>query len=268
MPLARHDFLNMPWASVDGNIRLALFRQTLQGLQHAHSHGIMHRDVAPKNLLVISTDPPRAGLCDWGKSTRSTRDIVTTLGPFDAVAPEVWTANESNPYDKSIDIWSLGYTWLNTIQRPADLHERPRTGRFRNSALLRSIEALRTTDPPRISADLAQLLSRMLAFDPRQRPTAGEALSHRVWAGLQNLEHQSFDLGVHSPPQETGPAKRPRMVSPDSDSGRGDAHPDTSDMAPFPLTTKHPLPPVVAADSDATSRPSTPDTEPFPSPLR
>lgn len=67
MPLARHDFAHADWSGLNADVRLALFRDTLRGVESLHSRGVMHRDISPGNLLILSLDPPMACLCDFGK---------------------------------------------------------------------------------------------------------------------------------------------------------------------------------------------------------
>lgn len=52
----------------------------------------MHRDISPKNLLVLSLNDsaPRAVICDFGISTEAAISRRKYLGPPPFVAPEVW----------------------------------------------------------------------------------------------------------------------------------------------------------------------------------
>jgi len=48
------------------HLALTITKQVALALQHAHSLGIVHRDVKPGNLLVASHDPVHIKLCDFG----------------------------------------------------------------------------------------------------------------------------------------------------------------------------------------------------------
>jgi serine/threonine protein kinase len=95
-----------------------VIRQAAMGLQHAHKHGIVHRDVKPANLMLS-----RAGvvkLLDLGlaklqverNSPEQQSDGLTqtgiTMGTIDYMAPEQW--DDSGAVDIRADIYSLGCT--------------------------------------------------------------------------------------------------------------------------------------------------------------
>lgn len=98
-------------------------RQASLGLQHAHEHGLVHRDVKPSNLLVFGERPlvGTAGkatvkILDMGlvrsilesedvSRTELTRD-GTVVGTPDYMAPE--QAKNSSTVDHRADLYSLG----------------------------------------------------------------------------------------------------------------------------------------------------------------
>ena len=58
------DFSIFKWAQMDQPTRLGLLRGVLKSLEALHKAGYMHCDVALKNILVYSLNPPIALLCD------------------------------------------------------------------------------------------------------------------------------------------------------------------------------------------------------------
>lgn len=194
---------------MDDRTRMTLFRQTLQGLEAIHSRRIMHRDISPRNLLIDSFEPPRAGICDFGKAKRGTQGTETGIGPIHTVAPEVWAA--AGPYSLAIDVWSLAYAWLWTFQRRTDV--KCRTDARRQAALVATVAHLYQGGD--ISADFADLLRSMLAYDADQRPTAEKALLHAAWDEIEAVASDG-DTECNSPrsaPESfgPGPVKKPRL---------------------------------------------------------
>ena len=170
-PLALSNFAQQDWSTIDLPTRLRLFHDTLAGLRSLHGRGLMHRDVSPKNLLVVALDPPTAALCDYGKCVAKPSSANTYIGPVFTLAPEVLPGRR---YDRRIDVWSLAYAWFRTLEPGT---EAVRTDRPRLAAMLRKLQ--RFAKEGELQFLLAQLMERMLAWDPEQRIGVDEALAHQ-----------------------------------------------------------------------------------------
>eukprot|EP00873_Tetraselmis_striata_P024644 jgi/Tetstr1/444908/TSEL_003359.t1 len=89
------------------------FYRLLRGLNHLHSHGVVHRDVKLDNIMLRrSDDLCSAQLGDFGLAT-----IVRfgdprpsgAVGSLQYIAPEVLlSAENETSYDFSADLWSAG----------------------------------------------------------------------------------------------------------------------------------------------------------------
>lgn len=86
--------------------------ETLKGLAHLHSQGILHRDVKCENLLLGWNGEIK--LADFGLSARINRPNYERLGTTKWMAPEVI---REEYYNEKIDMWSLGITIIEMMDR-------------------------------------------------------------------------------------------------------------------------------------------------------
>jgi serine/threonine protein kinase len=110
-------------------IALAYLRQTLQALQHAHEHGLLHRDVKPENILLTKAGVPK--LADFGLAWLHAEDDddpprEESLGEGTRLymAPEL-RDRQATPSPQS-DLYALGVTFheMLTARPPPHLDDR------------------------------------------------------------------------------------------------------------------------------------------------
>jgi serine/threonine protein kinase len=97
--------------------RLTLFRQVCSGVQHAHTKGVIHRDLTPNNVLVTSQDGiATAKIIDFGLARatdhRLTQKTVFTeqgviLGTPEYMSPEQ-AGLDALDVDMRTDVYTLG----------------------------------------------------------------------------------------------------------------------------------------------------------------
>lgn len=79
--------------------------QCLEALQFLHGLGLIHCDLKPENILVKSYSRCEVKVIDLGSSCFQTDHLCSYVQSRSYRAPEVILGL---PYDKKIDIWSLG----------------------------------------------------------------------------------------------------------------------------------------------------------------
>jgi len=186
-------------------IKLFLY-QLLRGMDYCHQRGIMHRDLKPQNLLVDRKNILK--LADFGLARafmipmRSYTHEVVTLWYR---APEILLGQRT--YSPHIDMWSIGTIFVEMVNRrplwPGDSEIDELFRIFRTMGTpdettwpgVQSLPDFKPTFPrwparsvarvcPTLDAAGADLLTRMLAYDPIERITARDALKHPFFADL------------------------------------------------------------------------------------
>jgi len=195
MPLAQTDFARPFWnyPGLNLKVKMRLLKDTLQGIGLLHKMGIIHRDITRKNMLILSTKPPEAVLCDYGKATSEPGPKSTFIGPIRTLAPEVW--NDS-AYCAKIDLWAWGYAVAEVLGyscgkdnnqithgRKTDIH-----------TMLESHGSKAPDDQP-----LVNLLNQLLVWNPMSRLSADEALAHFCWKILDEESAEEYTEGARSP---------------------------------------------------------------------
>ena len=163
--------------------------QVATGLAHASSRGVVHRDIKPSNIII--TPNGRAKLVDMGlaRSTFPQDDhglthSGVTLGTFDYISPE--QALEPREADVRSDIYSLGCTVYHMLTGQPPVPE----GTAAKKLHCHQHEA--PVDPrqlnPEVPDEVAAILARMMAKQPRDRYQRPEQLVQHLLRVAQKLD--------------------------------------------------------------------------------
>jgi len=161
-----------------------IVRQAAVGLQEAHRHGLVHRDVKPSNFMVTTQGVVR--LLDLGlarfESDQTPEEVTGTgqpMGTIEYMAPE--QISDSHKADIRADIYGLGCTFYKLLAGRT-----PFGGPQYKSILERMAAHARDPVPPirelrpDVPDSLVELLDRMLAKDPGARPSTPAEVAEAV----------------------------------------------------------------------------------------
>jgi hypothetical protein len=159
---------------------LRIGREVAAGLAAAHDIGLIHRDIKPANLWLEKTG--RVKILDFGLA-RAARDNAQLTQEGAVVGTPAYMAPEQaqgNPVDARADLFSLGSVLyrLATGQQP-----------FRGKDTVSTLLSLVRDQPappralnPTLPRGLSDMIMRLLAKEPSQRPASARAVADALAA--------------------------------------------------------------------------------------
>eukprot|EP01119_Soliformovum_irregulare_P009843 TRINITY_DN236_c0_g1_i30.p1 TRINITY_DN236_c0_g1~~TRINITY_DN236_c0_g1_i30.p1 ORF type:complete len:1136 (+),score=227.63 TRINITY_DN236_c0_g1_i30:496-3408(+) len=178
---------------LDGNVRsmLDVAAQSAAGMIHLHDKGILHRDLALRNILFANAGSGFvAKVADFGMSRVAEKGHYSSIGGKIAVkwaAPEVL---DHHQFSKASDVWAFGVTLWELFSNGSD----PYPGMTMSETNERVPEGHRMTPPTSCPQQIQKLILQMWETDPSHRPSF-----HKICDALSNARDQcNMHLQVHS----------------------------------------------------------------------
>ena len=152
---------------------VAIVRQVAEGLKAAHSRGIIHRDIKPRNLMLTSGGLVKIADMGLARHVAEAEDGKgKAFGTPYYISPEQVTGDP--PPDHRTDLYSLGVTLYEMVAgRPPFVADTPKE-------IMRMHVLTDPPDPRDFVPDLPQtlcwLLAKTMAREPEDRYASAEAL--------------------------------------------------------------------------------------------
>ena len=150
---------------LDPERSVAVITQVLSALGFAHRNGIVHRDVKPSNIMVLSSGEVK--VADFGIARIDASEFTIVgdlLGTPAYMAPEQFAGA---PVDKRTDLFAAGVIFFEMLTGVKP---------FRGKSITEIISFMETRGPediralnPAVPDSLKRVISKALAFDPALR---------------------------------------------------------------------------------------------------
>jgi len=179
--VARRRADSAPAPPVDYAKLAGVFVQIAKGLAHAHSNGMIHRDIKPGNV-VMAGDVPK--ILDFGVAKRSMNAMTQTAAPKTHVGELVGTPSFMSPeqatgdpglVNDSTDIYSLGATLYYCLTRRLP-HNGHSVMEIINRVIAEPVVLPRTLEPG-VPRDLEAICLKAMEKEPAKRYTSALALA-------------------------------------------------------------------------------------------
>lgn len=174
-----------------------LMAQVAEALDHAHSRGVVHRDMKPANLMRL----PGGGvkICDFGiaRYAEATTHLTATggvLGTPAFMAPEQWLGEQLTA---ATDLYAFGVT-LHTLLAGTPPFPGPTAAALLHQHLNSAPSHVREVRPD-VPSELDDFLQQLLAKTPAERPATAARAREILQAVADRFAQASLSASVTVP---------------------------------------------------------------------
>ncbi|XP_037595721.1 obscurin isoform X40 [Cebus imitator] len=164
-------------------------QQLAEGLHYLHSHGVLHLDIKPPNILMLHPAREDIKICDFGfaQSITPAEPQFSQYGSPEFVSPEII---QQTPVSEASDIWAMGVISYLSLTCSS-----PFAGESDRATLLNVLEGRVSWSSPmaaHLSEDAKDFIKAALQRAPRARPSAAQCLSHPWFLKSMPAEEAHF----------------------------------------------------------------------------
>ncbi|XP_077879380.1 obscurin-like [Ictidomys tridecemlineatus] len=164
-------------------------QQLVEGLHYLHSHGVLHLDIKPPNILMVHPAREDIKICDFGFAQKiiPSEPQYSKYGSPEFVSPEII---EQTPVSEASDIWAMGVIYYLSLTCSS-----PFAGESDRATLLNVLEGRVSWSSPmaaHLSEDAKNFLKATLQRAPGARPSASQCLTHPWFLKSMPAEEAHF----------------------------------------------------------------------------
>lgn len=167
---------------------LAIADAVLEALAYAHRRGVIHRDIKPHNIFLVTTDDGslRVKLLDFGLAKVVAEEAAPQLtqtgeflGTLQYASPE--QVSDARSADPRSDVYGIGAVLFAMVTGRS-----PASARTASEVLSQVVTGRIERHPqeinPAVPGAIDAVVARALAFEPNDRPASAEALRRELAA--------------------------------------------------------------------------------------
>jgi eukaryotic-like serine/threonine-protein kinase len=239
------------WVEVDEAV--SIITQSCEGLDYAHRHGVVHRDVKPGNLLRAREGEVK--LADFGIAKATEQSSITqvgsVLGTAAYLAPEQARGEEAGP---RADLYALGVVAYQLISgrlpyEATSLTELALKQQREEPAMLDTLVAA-------IGGELADAIAIALALDPRDRYQTAREMGRAIDDGARGISPGEPSDGARGGGPATAATSLLATAGPRGSEPGGGSAGSVTPRRPRRGAPRHQAPIMVPASASSASSPA------------